>query len=404
MHKKFLLSLALLASPLLSAQAPSTQTPNALPLPAPTQSTNAPVPPPPELTASHYVLVDYLTGRVLAEKKGDERVVPASITKIMTSYVVAAEKQAGKIKADDRVMISENAWQGGGGGTDGSTSFLPVNQSVALSDLELGMIVQSGNDASIALAEHVGGSEATFASLMNQYGQRIGLTNTHFVNATGLFDPEHYSTAHDIAIMSRALIRDFPEEYALYKTKNFTFNGITQGNRNLLLFRDPSVDGIKTGHLSQAGYCLAASAQRGETRLISVVMNTASEKVRAAESQALLEYGFRFFETHKVYAKDQLVAEPLLWRGEAEKARVGVAVDTMLTIPRGGYQRLQASMNVIKPLSAPLTKGQEVGKLTIKLDGAVLSEQPLVALDDYPEGGFFKRLSDSVWLWFDDGE
>ncbi|MBK8286319.1 MAG: D-alanyl-D-alanine carboxypeptidase [Ahniella sp.] len=399
MNKLLATTLALLVCPVLAAQ-----TPNPLPLPTPAQTSNAPVPPAPELTATHYVLVDHLTGRVLAEKKGDERVVPASITKIMTSYVVAAEKKAGKIKPEDRVMISENAWNGGGAGTDGSTSFLPVNQYVNLADLELGMIVQSGNDASIALAEHVGGSEATFASLMNQYGQKIGLKNTHFVNATGLFHPDHYSTAHDIAVMSRALIRDFPEEYALYKTKNFSFNGITQGNRNLLLFRDPSVDGIKTGHLSQAGYCLAASAQRGDTRLISVVMNTASEKVRAAESQALLEYGFRFFETHRVYAKDQMVAEPNLWRGEAPKAQVGTAADAMLTIPRGSYQRLEASMNIIKPLSAPLTKGQEVGKLTIKLDGAVLLEQPLVSLQDYPEGGFFKRLSDSVWLWFDDGE
>lgn len=399
MTKFLAVSLSLLLSPLLAAQ-----TPNALPLPTPAQTSNAPVPPPPELTASNYVLMDYLTGRVLAEKKGDERVVPASITKIMTSYVVAAEKKAGKIRPEDRVMISENAWSGGGAGTDGSTSFLPVNQSVALSDLELGMIVQSGNDASIALAEHVAGNEATFAALMNQYGAKIGLRNTNYTNATGLFDPNHYSTAHDIGLLSQALIRDFPEEYALYKTKNFTFNGITQGNRNLLLFRDPSVDGIKTGHLSQAGFCLAASAQRGDTRLISVVMNTASEKVRAAESQALLEYGFRFFETHKVYAASQVITEPNLWRGEAPKAKLGLAKDALLTIPRGAYSRLEASMNVVQPLSAPLTKGQEVGKLNIKLDGALLLEQPLVALEDYPEGGFFKRLSDSVWLWFDDGE
>ncbi|AVP96719.1 serine-type D-Ala-D-Ala carboxypeptidase [Ahniella affigens] len=399
MTKFLAVSLSLVLSPLLAAQ-----TPNALPLPTPAQTSNAPVPPPPELTASNYVLMDYLTGRVLAEKKGDEQVVPASITKIMTSYVVAAEKKAGKIRPEDRVMISENAWSGGGAGTDGSTSFLPVNQTVALSDLELGMIVQSGNDASIALAEHVAGNEATFAALMNQYGQKIGLKNSHFTNATGLFDPNHYSTAHDIGLLSQALIRDFPDEYALYKTKNFSFNGITQGNRNLLLFRDPSVDGIKTGHLSQAGFCLAASAQRGDTRLISVVMNTASEKVRAAESQALLEYGFRFFETHKVYAASQLITETNLWRGEAPKAKLGLANDAMLTIPRGAYSRLEASMNIVQPLSAPLSKGQEVGKLNVKLDGALLLEQPLVALEDYPEGGFFKRLSDSVWLWFDDGQ
>lgn len=397
--KKLVVSLTLLVSSFALAQSP-----NPLPLPTPAQNVNAPVPPPPELSAKNYVLVDYLTGRVLAEKKSGERVVPASITKIMTSYVVAAEKKAGKITVDDQVLISENAWQGGGAGTDGSTSFLPVNQRVPLSDLELGMVVQSGNDASIALAEHVAGSEATFAALMNQYGQKIGLKDSHFVNATGLYHEQHYSTTADIAMLSRALIRDFPEEYALYKTKEFSFNGITQGNRNLLLWRDPSVDGIKTGHLSQAGYCLAASAQRGDTRLISVVMNTAGEKVRADESQALLEYGFRFFETHKVYAAGQVVAEPNLWRGAEPKAKIGVGSDLLLTIPRGAYSRLDASMNVVKPLSAPLSKGQEVGKLTIKLDGQILAEQPLVAIADYAEGGFFKRLSDSVWLWFDDGQ
>ncbi|MBK6726246.1 MAG: D-alanyl-D-alanine carboxypeptidase [Xanthomonadales bacterium] len=378
-------------------------TPLSLPANA-TASSAAPVPPPPSVSAKHYVLVDFQTGRVLAEQGGDERVPPASITKIMTSYVVAAERKAGKIKDDDLVSISENAWRHGGAVTDGSTSFLELNSQVPLKDLLMGMIIQSGNDASIAIAEHVAGSESTFAALMNQYAQQLGLKNSHFVNAHGLFDPEHYMSAHDIATLSRALIRDFPGEYAHYSLKEYTWNQHTQRNRNILLWRDPSVDGIKTGHLSQAGYCLAASAKRGDTRLIAVVMNTAGEKVRADEAHALLNYGFRFFETHKVYEAMAPVSEVTLWHGEAEKASLGLAQPVLVTVPRGSYARLSATMKVAKPLSAPLHKGQVVGSLTLALDGQAVYEAPLVALADYAEGGFFKRMSDSVWLWFDDGE
>jgi D-alanyl-D-alanine carboxypeptidase (penicillin-binding protein 5/6) len=362
------------------------------------------VPPPPAVTAKQYVLVDYQTGRVLAEQGGDERVPPASITKVMTSYVVAAERKAGKIKDGDLVTISENAWRHGGAVTDGSTSFLELDSQVPLGDLLKGMIIQSGNDASIAIAEHVAGSESTFAALMNQYAEKLGLKNSHFVNAHGLFDPEHYMSAHDIAELSRALIREFPEEYAHYSLKDYTWNNHTQRNRNILLWRDPSVDGIKTGHLSQAGYCLAASAKRGDTRLIAVVMNTAGEKVRADEAHALLNYGFRFFETHKVYEAGQPVSEVTLWHGETAKARLGVAQPVLVTLPRGAYARLAATMNVQKPLSAPLNKGQAVGTFKLALDGQTVYEAPLVALEDYAEGGFFKRMSDSVWLWFDDGE
>ena len=276
---------------LSAAAAAQTTSPAATPLSLPAgnaANAGAPVPPPPTVGAKQYVLVDYQTGRVLAEQGGDERVPPASITKVMTSYVVAAERKAGKIKDSDPVTISENAWRHGGAVTDGSTSFLELNSQVPLGDLLKGMIIQSGNDASIAIAEHVAGSESTFAALMNQYADKIGLKNSHFVNAHGLFDPEHYMSAHDIAELSRALIRDFPEEYAHYALKDYTWNAHTQRNRNILLWRDPSVDGIKTGHLSQAGYCLAASAKRGDTRLIAVVMNTAGEKVRADEAHALL--------------------------------------------------------------------------------------------------------------------
>lgn len=390
---------------LSSALAAQTTAPATMPLALPAgHSTNAPVPPPPTVTAKQYVLVDYQTGRVLAEQGGDERVPPASITKVMTSYVVAAERRAGKIKDSDLVTISENAWRHGGAVTDGSTSFLELNSQVPLDNLLKGMIIQSGNDASIAIAEHVAGSEATFAALMNQYAEKLGLKNSHFVNAHGLYDPEHYMSARDIAELSRALVRDFPEDYAHYALKEFAWNNHTQRNRNILLWRDPSVDGIKTGHLSQAGYCLAASAKRGDTRLIAVVMNTAGEKVRADEAHALLNYGFRFFETHKVYEAMAPVSEVTLWHGEAAKARVGVAQPVLVTLPRGAYPRLSATMNVQKPLSAPLNKGQAVGTFKLSLDGQPVHEAPLVALDAYPEGGFFKRMSDSVWLWFDDGE
>jgi len=372
-------------------------------LPAPTVA-DTPMPPPPRIDAKSWVLVDYLTGRVLAGQGADDRVEPASITKIMTSYVVASERKADKIKDSDAVFISEHAWRNGGGGTDGSTSFVALNSSVPLKDLLLGLIVQSGNDAAIALAEHVAGSEETFAQLMNQYAARLGMKNTHYVNASGLHDPNHFTTARDIAILSRALIRDFPSDYATYAQKQFTLNGITQHNRNTLLWRDPSVDGIKTGHHKEAGYCLAASAKRGDTRLISVVMDSSSEKLRANQSQTLLNYGFGFFETHTLYAVGATVAEPKLWRGAADKARLGVASPALITIPRGGYARLQAAMNIQKPLSAPLRKSQDVGRLVVKLDGEELLNTPLVALQDYPEGGFFSRLSDTVWLWFDDGE
>lgn len=398
---KFLHVAALLLAATAQAAVPAA-TP--LSLPATTTAVNAPVPPPPTVTAKQYVLVDYQTGRVLAEQGGDERVPPASITKVMTSYVVAAERRAGKIKDSDPVTISENAWRSGGAVTDGSTSFLELNSQVPLKDLLMGMIIQSGNDASIAIAEHVAGSESTFAALMNQYAQQLGLSNSHFVNAHGLYDPEHYMSANDIAKLSRALIREFPEEYAHYSLKEYTWNEHTQRNRNVLLWRDPSVDGIKTGHLSQAGYCLAASAKRGDTRLIAVVMNTAGEKVRADEAHALLNYGFRFFETHKVYEAMAPISEVTLWHGEAEKAKVGLAQAALVTVPRGAYARIAATMNVQRPLSAPLKKGQNVGTLKLALDGQTVYEAPLVALEDQAEGGFFKRMSDSVWLWFDDGE
>jgi serine-type D-Ala-D-Ala carboxypeptidase (penicillin-binding protein 5/6) len=391
---------ALALIPAAAAQAPAPATPVAVPNPA--ASSAGPVPPPPTLSAKSYVLMDHLTGQVLAAKEPELEVAPASITKVMTSYVVSAELRNGKVKLEDPVMISEHAWRGGGAGTDGSTSFLPVNQTVPLKDLLYGMIIQSGNDASIALAEHVAGSEPTFAQLMNDYAKRIGLTHTHYVNSHGLDAEGHYTTALDVARLSRALIRDFPEDYAVYKLKEFVFNGIRQHNRNTLLWRDPTVDGIKTGHHSAAGYCLAASALRDGMRLIAVVMGVSGEKVRADEAQALLNYGFRFYESHPLYKAGQVVAEPELWKGEVPKARLGVTADSLVTIPRGAYSRLKAQINVPKPLIAPLTRNAPIGTLTVELDGKKIHEAPVVALEDYPEGGFFKRLSDSIWLWWED--
>jgi D-alanyl-D-alanine carboxypeptidase (penicillin-binding protein 5/6) len=378
------------AVPSDSAQAPAAK-PGAL---------NVPTPPPPSLTAKSWVLMDFATGQTLADASANERVVPASITKVMTSYVVSAELAAGKIKMEDEVFISENAWRGGGAGTEGSTSFLAVNTKVPLKDLFYGMVIQSGNDAAIALAEHVAGSEQTFAELMNQYAAKLGMTGSHFTNASGLPDANHYSTAHDIAVLSRALIHDYPEEYKVYAIKEFEWNGIKQHNRNSLLWRDSSVDGIKTGHTKEAGFCLATSAKRGDQRLIAVVMGTPSEKERADDNQALLNYGFRFYETHKLYDADKPLTTPELWKGASTTIALGVDNDVVVSMPRGRYKDLKPTMELPNRLIAPFTKGQQVGTLRVTLDGKPLAERPLVALADAPAAGFWGRMSDGILLWF----
>lgn len=378
---------------------PPTPNPNPAPHPAP-GALDVPTPPPPTLDAKSWVLMDYATGQILAANNADERVEPASITKMMTGYIVSAELAAGKIKLDDPVLISEHAWRSGGAGTDGSTTFLKVNSQVPLKDLLYGMIIQSGNDAAIALAEHVAGSEDTFANLMNEYAAKLGMTGTHFVNATGLPDPNHYSTARDIAVLARHVIRDYPNEYKIYAIKEFEWNGITQHNRNALLWRDASVDGLKTGHTKEAGFCLTTSAKRGDQRLIAVVMGTPSDKQRADDNQALLNYGFRFFETHKLYDANKPLTTPELWKGAQNTLALGVADDVLVTLPRGRYNDLKASLKLPGRLIAPYRKGQPVGTLEVSLDGKPLVERPLVALADAPEAGFFGRLSDSIWLWF----
>ena len=370
------------------------------PIPGATASGPGPVPPPPSIDAKSWVLMDYTSGQILAESNMDQRVAPASITKVMTSYVVSAELAHGKIKQDDKVSISERAWRSGGAGTDGSTSFLQLNSEVALKDLLYGMIIQSGNDAAIALAEHTAGSEETFAVLMNQYAAKVGMTGTHYVDASGLPNPEHYTTAHDVALLSRALIHDYPEEYKIYSVKDFEWNGIKQHNRNTLLWRDSTVDGIKTGHTSEAGFCLATSALRGDQRLIAVVMGAPSEKQRADDNQELLAYGFRFFETHKLYDASKPLATPDLWKGAVAQLPLGVAEDVLITFPRGRYNDLKASLSMPSRLVAPIAKGKAVGTLKVQLDDKILLERPLVALANGDEGGFFKRLSDGVWMWF----
>ncbi|WP_425478424.1 D-alanyl-D-alanine carboxypeptidase family protein [Luteimonas yindakuii] len=374
--------------------------------PAPTPAAPAalseamPAPPPPAITASAWVLMDYETGQVLAGENADQRVEPASITKVMTSYVVAAEMAAGKVAATDQVMMSENAWRKGGARTDGSYSGFPVNQTASLLEMEKGMAVQSGNDAAIALAEHVAGSEDAFAALMNAYAQRIGLKNSHFVNSHGLSEENHYSTARDLALLGRAMVRDYPEEYAHNSIKEMTVNGITQRNRNLLLWRDDSVDGIKTGHHSAAGYCLMSSAKRGDQRLIAVVMGSSSEAQRATDSLALLNWGFRFFETHKLYDAGAAISTQRIWKGREDELRLGLAEPLVVSLPRGRYQQLKPTMDVPATLVAPVEKGAAVGTVKVSLDGEVIAERPLVALQAVEQAGFFKRLWHEFLMWW----
>nr|WP_298156071.1 D-alanyl-D-alanine carboxypeptidase family protein [uncultured Pseudoxanthomonas sp.] len=375
------------------------------PVPAPASAAPATpaveIPPPPKPTGTAWVLMDHITGQVLAGENYNERVEPASITKVMTSYVLAAEQKNGKIKPDDQVMMSERAWREGGAGTDGSYSGFAVNKTAPLIDMEKGMAVQSGNDAAIALAEHAAGSQEAFASLMNNYAARIGMKGSHFVNAHGLSAPEHYSTAYDLALLGRAFIRDYPEQYAYNKIKEFTVGTITQPNRNLLLWRDASVDGIKTGHHSAAGYCLMSSAKRGDQRLIAVVMGSTSEKQRADDSLALLNWGFRFYETHRLYEPGKAVATQRVWKGKTREVQLGVAQPMLVSVPRGRYDDLKPTMDVPRTLVAPIAAGQAIGTVKVSLDGKVVAESPLVAITPVEEAGFFKRLWDAFWMWWE---
>ena len=396
---KFRFALAALATTAMGLAI--AQTPAPTPAPAAPAAAAVEIPPPPKPVGTAWVLVDYITGQVLAGENYNERVEPASITKVMTSYVLAAEQKNGKIKPDDQVMMSERAWREGGAGTDGSYSGFAVNKTAPLLDMETGMAVQSGNDAAIALAEHAAGSQEAFASLMNNYAAQIGMKGSHFVNAHGLSAPEHYSTAYDLALLGRAFIRDYPEQYAFNKIKEFTVGTITQPNRNLLLWRDASVDGIKTGHHSGAGYCLMSSAKRGDQRLVAVVMGSTSEKQRADDSLALLNWGFRFYETHRLYEPGKAIATQRVWKGQAKEVQLGVAQPMLVSVPRGRYEQLKPTMDVPKTLVAPITAGQAIGTVKVTLDGKVVAESPLVAITPIEEAGFFKRLWDAFWMWWE---
>ena len=364
--------------------------------PVPNANTARPVPAAPQLGANSYLLVDFNSNRILVEHNADLRVEPASITKLMTAYVVFSELDQGNITLEEEVAISERAWR-----TGGSRMFIDPSMMVSVEDLIRGMVIQSGNDASVALAEHVAGSEEAFASLMNHYAELLEMTDTNFINATGLPDPDHYTTARDIAILSAATVRDFPDYYPWYSEKEFTFNEIRQHNRNTLLWRDPAIDGLKTGHTEAAGYCLAASAKRDGMRLVSAVMGSASESSRSSESQTLLNYGFRFFETVQLYEAGQELARARVWKGLSEDVGLGLSEPVFVTIPRGRYDDLEAQVEIEPQLSAPLETGAVVGSINVQLGDELIVSRGLVTLSTVEEAGFFGSSWDSLRLWMD---
>lgn len=371
----------------------------AVPAPAIAQAGPAslpPVPAAPAVGARAHVLLDFNSGTVLSEKAADERLDPASITKLMTAYAVFSELRKGRMTLDELVTVSERAWR-----TGGSRMFIEVGTRVSVEDLIRGMIIQSGNDASVALAEHTAGSEAAFAELMNEYARRLGMENTNFRNATGLPAKDHYSSARDIAQLASAIIREFPGFYPLYSEREFVYNGITQRNRNKMLWRDPSVDGMKTGMTDAAGYCLVSSAEREGMRLVSVLLGTNSAKARADATQSLLNWGFRFHESHRLYAAGEPVTTARLWKGEVDSIEVGLARDLWVTLPRGHYEQMQASTELPSPLLAPVRTDQPVGRLTVKLQDRTLADRELFPLAESAEAGIVRRMMHSVQLWFE---
>jgi len=352
------------------------------------------LPAPPIIAASGYLLMDFNSGQILVEKNADERMEPASLTKMMTAYIVSSELKAGKIKLDDKVTISKKAWQ-----APGSRMFIEVSKQVSVEQLMKGVIIQSGNDATIALAEHLAGTEEAFASVMNQYAKLLGMKNSHFMNSTGLPHADHYSTPRDLAFLAQALIRDFPDHYRWYAVKEMTYNKIKQHNRNRLLWRNQEVDGVKTGHTESAGYCLVASALRDNMRLISVVLGTKNEKAREQTSLRLLNYGFRFFETPKLITWQDVLVDAQLWKGTEDTIPLGIDADLYVTVPRGTAKQLQTRVTHKKHLIAPLAKGAALGKVTVSLDDKEIAERKVVALKDAQQGGFWKRLIDSIKIF-----
>jgi D-alanyl-D-alanine carboxypeptidase (penicillin-binding protein 5/6) len=355
-----------------------------------------PAPAPPIIGAKSYLVIDATTGHEIAAMDPDTPLAPASLTKIMTTYVVFKALQQGHLSLDEMVTISEKAWR-----TPGSRMFVEVNKQVSVKDLLLGLIVQSGNDAGVALAEHIAGTEDVFAQMMTQHAQQLGMHSSNFMNATGLPAEGHETTARDLAILARAMIAEFPEYYAWHAMKEFTFNEIRQTNRNKLLWRDASVDGIKTGHTDDAGYCLVASAERNGMRIISVVLGTSSEKSRADGSQALLNYGFRFFETRLLFKAGEEVTTARVWKSLHETSRLGVLEDLYVTVRRGAYDKLESSVDIPAIVEAPVAAGQPLAELSISLDGGEILRTPLRALDDNPTGSLWQRTRDNISLMFE---
>ena len=343
--------------------------------------------------------MDAASGAVLAEHNADVQLPPASLTKMMTAYVLANEMEAGRVHKDDMVVVSENAWSQNPIFAGSSLMWIEPGKDVSIEDLERGIVISSGNDATVAVAEHLAGSEAVFAEMMNTQAQAIGMKNSYFVNSHGLPDPSHVVTARDLAILAQAMITRFPEHYAIYKERDFTYNNIKQYNRNSLLGEDPSVDGLKTGHTAEAGYCLVASAERNGMRLISVVMGTKSTTARKNETRSLLNYGFRFFETVEVYGPMQELDKPRVWKGQQDYVAVGLLDKTLLTLPRGKSKSLVTTVELDPQLVAPLAVGDRVGTVTLSVDGSTVLEAPVVALEAVEPGGFFARLWDSIMMW-----
>lgn len=352
------------------------------------------IPEPPEINSRSHILLDLNSGRVLTEYQADEALPPASLTKLMTSYVLSYELAQGSVSDSDLVNISENAWAKKFPGS--SLMWIEVGTKVRVDDLHRGIIISSGNDASVAIAEHLAGSEDAFAEVMNKHGETLGLANSHFVNAHGLPDPNHYMTARDLAILAGAMINKFPEQYRIYSEKEYTYNNITQQNRNKLLWRDSSVDGLKTGHTREAGYCLVASAKRGGMRLVSVVMGTKNLEARSRETQKLFAYGFRYFESHKMYSRGDQVLDEKVWEGLETTVSLGVDEDITLTIPKGKHAAMTIESVVDEVLIAPIEQGNRYGTVTISLEGETLASTPLVALAAVEQAGFFARLIDSA--------
>lgn len=350
----------------------------------------------PVLNAKAYILIDVNSGKIIAEKNSDEKLPPASLTKMMTLYIISKALHNEQIHLNDNVRVSRDAWK-----TGGSRMFIKEGQFVSVEDLLKGIIVDSGNDACAAMAEHLGGTGTGFTEIMNQQAHELGMQDSHFTDSTGLPNPNLYTTAKDLAILGRALINDFPQYYQWYKQKWFTFNNIRQPNRNRLLWRNNQVDGIKTGHTNEAGYCLVSSAQRNKMRLLAVVLGSPSEVARADDSERLLNFGFRFFETHELYKKEQPITEIPLYKGVIKKLPVGMREDQHVTIASGQYPRLKVSMKIVKNLQAPITKGDKVGELIIFFDNTIIDTQPIYALQSVARGGIFTRMKDSIRLTID---